>query len=245
MHGRFLAVLAASLFLLTVLIRAPASWALKFTPAGVECALPAGSMWRGSCARLSAAGIELQNVGWIVHPWALLLGQLDLDLSSADARAPGRVHLSISPGGDLVLRALHAQLPLGTEFLPLFPTAWSGRLRLDFARVEFEQHRLRVLQGTATASDLAQRNPPIVYGSYELQFSDAGQGSDVIAGQLRDRGGPLAVSGTLLLRNGSAYELNGLVSTRPGASADLVKGVEFLGVSDAQGRRPFSLTGTL
>lgn len=245
MQRRFLAVLATSLFLLTVLIRAPASWALKFAPAGVSCSLPAGSMWRGSCTRMSAAGIELQEVAWILHPWPLLLGRLDLDLSSADARAQGSVHLSISIGGHLVLRGLHAQLPVGTEFLPLFPTAWSGRLRLELTRVEFEQHRLRVLQGTATASDLAQRHPPIVYGNYELQFGEAAQGDDVITGKLRDLGGPLAVSGTLRLRHGRDYELDGLVSVRSGASADLVKGVEFLGPGDAQGRRPFSLAGTL
>jgi hypothetical protein len=171
MQWRFLAVVAAALFLLTVLIRAPASWALKLAPAGVDCAVPAGSMWRGSCARMSVAGIELQGVDWNVHAWALLRAHLDLDLSSADPRAPGTVLLSISPGGHLVLRQLHAQLPVGTDFLPLFPTAWRGRLRLEFPRVEFEDHRLRVLEGTATASDLAQRSPPILYGSYELQFA--------------------------------------------------------------------------
>ncbi len=245
MRGRFLAVLAASLFLLTVLIRAPAGWALQLAPAGISCSLAAGSLWRGSCARMSVAGIELLDVAWILHPWPLLRAHLDLDLSSADARAPGSVHLSMSPGGHLVLRELHAQLPVGTEFLPLFPTTWSGRLRLELTRVEFEQQRLRVLQGTATASDLAQRLPPIVYGSYELQFGAAAQRNDVIEGKLRDLGGPLAVTGTLLLRNGSDYELHGLVSARSGASADLVKGVEFLGPSDAQGRRPFSLAGTL
>jgi len=245
MPRRFLAVLAASLFLLTVLIRAPASWALKFAPAGVSCSLPAGSMWRGSCARISVAGVELQDVAWILHPWPLLRAHLDLDLSSADAHAPGSVQLSISPGGHLVLRELHVRLPIGTDFLPLFPTTWSGRLRLEFTRVEFEEHRLRVLQGTATASDLAQRQPPMAYGSYEQQFGDAARGNEVIMGKLRDLGGPLAVTGTLLLRNGSEYELHGLVSARSGASADLVKGVEFLGPSDAQGRRPFSLAGTL
>jgi hypothetical protein len=186
----------------------------------------------------------LQDVGWIVHPWPLLRAHLDLDLSSADARAPGTVDVSISPGGHVVLRDLHAQLPVGTEFLPLFPTAWSGRLRLELTRVEFERQRLRVLQGTATASDLAQRNPPILYGSYELQFGGAARTDGVIAGKLRDLGGPLAVTGTLELRGGSEYELNGLVSARPGASADLVKAVEFLD-SDAQGRRTFSLMGTL
>jgi hypothetical protein len=186
----------------------------------------------------------LQDVVWNVHPWPLLRAHLDLDLSSADPRAPGTVQLSLSPGGHLVLRGLRAQLPVGTEFLPLFPTTWGGRLRLEFPRVEFEEHHLRVLEGTATATDLAQRNPPILYGSYELKFDAAPQGAGVIAGKLRDVGGPLAVSGTLRLRGGSAYELNGLVSARPGASADLVKAVEFLD-RDAQGRRTFSLMGTL
>jgi Type II secretion system (T2SS), protein N len=244
MHWRFLAILAASLFLLTVLIRAPASWALKIAPAGVSCSLPAGSLWRGSCARMSAAGIDLQDVGWTVHPWPLLRGRLDVDVSSADARAPGTVQVSISPGGHLVLRELHAQLPVGTELLPLFPTAWSGRLRLELTRVEFDRAHLHDLQGTATAYDLAQRNPPTVYGSYELRFGAATRKNGVIVGSLRDLGGPLAVTGTLVLRNGSEYEVNGLVSARPGASAELVKAVDYLD-RDVQGRRTFSLMGTL
>jgi len=244
MPWRFLSVLAASLFLLTVLIRAPAAWALKFAPPGVDCSLPSGSLWRGSCTRLRAAGVELQGVGWIAHAWPLLRGHFDVDLSSADARAPGTVRLSIGLGGHLELRDVHAQLPVGTEFLPLFPTSWRGTLRLEFKQVDFEQHRLQALIGTATALDLAQRNPPIAFGSYELRFGPAAKGNDAIVGNLLDVGGPLAVTGTLELRDGSDFELNGLVTPRPEASADLVKAVDFLD-RDARGRRTFSLTGTL
>ncbi|HLQ12162.1 MAG TPA: type II secretion system protein N [Steroidobacteraceae bacterium] len=240
-----MAVLAASLFLLTVLIRAPASWALKLAPPGVDCSLPSGSLWHGSCARLRAAGVELQEVGWTAHAWPLLRGHFDVEVSSADARAPGRVRLSIGLGGHLELRDLQAQLPVGTEFLPLFPTTWKGKLRLDLRQVEFEQHRLQALIGTVTALDLEQRSPPIAFGSYELNFGPVKPGDDAIVGNLRDVGGPLAVTGTLRLRNGSEYELNGRVAARPTASAELTKTVEFLGASDAQGRREFSLTGTL
>src|SRR5882762_7523244 len=228
MPWRSMAVLAASLFLLTVLIRAPASWALKFAPPGVDCSLPSGSLWHGSCARLRAAGVELQEVGWSAHAWPLLRGHFDVELSSADARAPGRLRLSIGLGGHLELRDLHAQLPVGTEFLPLFPTTWKGKLRLELRQVEFEQHRLQALIGTVTALELEQRSPPIAFGSYELSFEPAKQGDGVIVGDLRDVGGPLAVTGTLQLRNGNDYELNGLVTPRPTASADLVKAVDFL-----------------
>jgi hypothetical protein len=244
MPWRFLVFLAAALFLLTVLARAPAAWALKFAPHGVDCALPSGSVWRGSCTRLRAAGIELQQVAWTMHAWPLLRGHVDLDLSSADARVPGTVRLSIGLGGRLALRDLHVQLPVGTEFMPLFPTTWKGTLRLELSRVEFEQRHLQALTGTATAMDLAQRNPPLAFGSYELSFDPAAQRSGVIVGRLRDVGGPLAVTGTLEVQNGSEYELNGLVSTRPGAGADLVKAVDYL-ERDAQGRRTFALTGTL
>jgi hypothetical protein len=244
MPWRFLAVLALSLFLLTVLVRAPAAWALKFAPPGVDCSLPSGSMWRGSCMRLRAAGVELQDVSWIAHAWPLLRGHFDVDLSSADAHAPGTVRLSIGLGGHLELRDVHAQLPVGTEFLPLFPTSWKGTLRLELRQVDFEQQRLQALVGTATALDLAQRNPPIEFGSYELTFGPVTPGNGAIVGNLRDVGGPLAVTGTLQLRDGSNFELNGLVTPRSGASADLVKAVDFLD-RDARGRRTFSLTGTL
>ncbi len=244
MHWRFLAVVATTLFLLTVLIRAPASWALKLAPPGVDCSQPSGSLWRGSCTRLRAAGVELQGVGWVAHAWPMLRGHFDLDVSSADARLPGTVRLSIGLGGHLELRDLHVRLPVGTEFLPLFPTTWRGSLQLDLSRVDFERQRLQALVGTATAHELSQRNPPIAFGSYELRFDPALQENGLIVGKLRDVGGPLAVTGTLQLRNGSDYDLDGFVTARPAASADLVKAVDFLD-RDAQGRRTFSLTGTL
>jgi hypothetical protein len=245
MPWRVLSILAAALFLLTVLVRAPARWALGLAPAGIECALPSGSIWQGACARAGVAGSELQDVHWTLHAWPLLRGHLDLDLVSTDVRAAGSAQLSLSMGGHLVLRELRVQMPFGSELLPLFPTAWSGRLRLEFSRVEFEGNRLRALLGVATAFDLAQRNPPLAFGSYELRFDAAAQSGEMIVGSLHDLGGPLTVTGTLQLRQGSNYEVNGLISAGPAASPELAKAIEYLGPADAQGRRPYSLAGTL
>ena len=107
---------------------------------------------------------------------------------------------------------------------------------------------MQALQGTATARQLARRNPAMAIGSYELRFDRATGGAEpgpaMIVGELRDLDGPLMVSGRLAIRNGSDYELAGQLSARAGAGPELTKLMEFLGPADAQGRRPFSLTGT-
>ena len=62
---------------------------------------------------------------------------------------------------------------------------------------------------------------------------------------LRDTAGPLSVTGTLHYTAVGGYEINGLVGARNDATPDLAKAVEYLGVADSQGRRQFSLAGTL
>jgi hypothetical protein len=82
------------------------------------------------------------------------------------------------------------------------------------------------------------------FGSFELRFPDTAPADGAIRGELRDVGGPLAVAGTLVIRNGSEYELSGSAAARADANAELAKAVEFLGPADAQGRRPYSLAGS-
>jgi hypothetical protein len=147
-------------------------------------------------------------------------------------------------GQKLKLSGVRAELPVDSGFLPVFPAGWSGRLQLDLDDVEFAAGALRTIHGTVTARALAQRNPPLPFGSFELRF-DAPPGSDdTIAGVLHDLDGPLAVNGRLTVRRGSEYELSGQVAARADAPAELAKSVEFLGPADAQGRRPFSLAGS-
>ena len=248
MSRRALLVLMALLFAFTVLLRAPARWLLGALPAGIECRLPEGSLWHGRCDRLQFSGGSLEGVSWSLHAWPLALGHLDVDLQSADAQATGTARVSLGFGGLRSIRALQAELPVDPGKLPLFPAGWTGRLELAFDTIEFAAGRITLIDGTATARSLAQRSPPLTFGSYELQFAPAAQASGAadapIRGELRDLGGPLSVSGTLTLRNGREYVLAGLVAARPGAGAELAKVVEYAGPSDAQGRRAFTLEGS-
>ena len=240
-------LVVAALFALTVLARAPASWLAGALPASVACQSPSGSAWRGQCAQLLYPGGSLEGVSWALHAWPLLLGRVDLDLRSADARAPGTTRLSLGIGGRLALRELRAELPLEAGLLPYFPAGWTGQIQFALDSVEISGGRLLAIQGTVTARTLAQRNPPMPFGSFELRFApvtSASASDTPITGVLSDLGGPLSVSGTLTIRNGNEYELAGLAQVRAEASTELAKAVEFLGPSDEQGRRPFSLGGS-
>jgi len=244
MSNRGLAILALTVFVLTVLARAPARWLVAAAPPGIDCQLPAGSVWHGECARLRASGLELTAVSWKLHPWSLLRGRLELEVHSADPRAPGVATIAVGFGDQLSVRELRADLPVDSGFLPLFPAGWTGQLRLALKLVEFKAGRLNTLRGSAAASALEQKNPAMGFGSYELQFADAASADGAIVGSLRDLGGPLAVTGTLTIRNGHDYELAGLAAARPQATPELARAVEFLGPADAQGRRNYSLAGS-
>jgi hypothetical protein len=252
MSARALLALATLLFACTVLLRAPARWLLAALPATIECHLPAGTLWRGSCSQLQLPSGTLNQVSWALHPWPLLRGHLDADLRSADTRAAGTARSSMRLGGHLLLTQLHAQLPLDAGYVPFFPAGWSGAVELALDRLELASGRLVAIEGMATARSLARHDPPMAFGSFELRFAPdatnagaASAGADApLRGALRDLGGPLAVSGELTISNGNEYLLSGLVAARPEADAELLKIIEYIGPPDAQGRRSFTLEGS-
>jgi hypothetical protein len=64
-------------------------------------------------------------------------------------------------------------------------------------------------------------------------------------GQLRDLNGPLSVTGVVRLSPDGSYELAGSVAPKPDADPDLARVLQLLGTPDAEGRRAFSIAGTM
>jgi len=235
---------AVLLFLVTVIVRLPARWALRFAPADVVCEAPEGSVWHGACARLQAAGVSIGPVSWRLHPLPLLIARVDADVTSSDARLAGEASIALRSGGRISARALHTQMQLDSGLLAAFPQGWQGQLRLNLDSLEFQAGRLATLSGTVDVDSLAQLSPSMPLGSFELQFAPASGSPGAIHGTLRDTAGPLVVAGTVQYAAASGYEINGTVAARADATPELAKAVELLGEADAQGRRPFSLAGS-
>jgi hypothetical protein len=70
-------------------------------------------------------------------------------------------------------------------------------------------------------------------------------GSESLNGRVRDLGGPLRVRGSIELDAKGRYLLTGEAAPGPGAGPAIFDTLSFLGAPDSQGRRPFTIEGSL
>ncbi|MFI4914644.1 MAG: type II secretion system protein N [Steroidobacterales bacterium] len=243
--------LILAIFLVTLLIRLPAAWVLPLLPRSVQCLEPEGSIWNGYCGELRVDTIAVSNIHWQLAAAPLLRARARVALQSDDRRMSGHGVAIFDLNGELQVQALQVQMPLEAG-LPFLPSGWSGSGQLDIAAARLRHGRLLAVRGRALIQELHQQS--LGFGNIELDFpgsapadAAAAQTSSAaaISGELRDRGGPLALVGTLRLQPDGAYEINGTVATRAGADEQLQHTIELLGPPDAQGRRTFSVAGAL
>ncbi|HEX4025147.1 MAG TPA: type II secretion system protein N [Steroidobacteraceae bacterium] len=243
MSTRAALILAILVFVVTLLVRWPARALTALLPTGVSCDAPAGTVWHGSCGQLRSGRTLLSGVSWTLHPAALLRLHLSVDLASDDPRARGAAHVELARGADLSVSALSAQLPL-QDGLSLLPRGLAGTLQFALEQARIQHGELTALTGSVRVLQLRSESQSADLGSFELLFPAAPPGAP-IQGQLRDLGGPLSVSGQLRLTRGNSYELSGSVAARGDANPQLVQALQLLGPADSQGRRTFSLAGSL
>jgi hypothetical protein len=240
---RIALVLAALVFVATLLVRLPASVLISHLPADIACEDVSGTVWHGTCGQLSSDGLKVAGVSWQLHPLALLELAISADLSSIDPSAGGSGSVVLTRSGDASITDLHATLPLPTGS-QLLPAGASATLVLSLPSVRLHNAHLASIEGSIEIHHLHLANPSSELGSYQLQLQPPASGSTT-EGQLRDLEGPLQVSGQLRLQATGEYEVNGTVTPRANASEDLSKTLQYLGPADAQGQRTFSLAGTL
>lgn len=248
MSVRSALLLAALVFLLTLLVRLPASVLLRLVPGPWRCTDASGTLWHGSCGEFTDGRHGVSELHWTVHPAALLRARIALDVRSEDPAASGQAYLEWQPGGALLIEHLAATLS-PQELTALLPGGWSASLQLAIDRAQVRAGHLVALEGTLELQQLQLRGSRTTLGSYELAFppaADAAAAADAaMQGTLRDVEGPLSLHGQLQLQPAGSYEISGKVAAREDASPALQQLLEALGPADAGGEREFSLEGTL
>jgi len=240
-------------YLVFALASFPAAAAYRwFAPEVVRLAGVEGTLWSGRAAGGSVAGLGVRDVHWRLRPLSLLLGRV---AAAVDCRlADGFVSTDVSASkhrvqlGDLKastsLQALAPVLPtrgmrglanLTVSSLSLedgWPTAMAGELKLA-------QLQVAPLVASGGAAQL------LPLGDYAVDLGTGPHGE--IAANFKDTGGgPLEVSGTLLLDAMRMYMLDAFVKPRADAPQPLVQGLAFMTPDpDASGRRHLTLTGSL
>jgi general secretion pathway protein N len=236
-------VLAALVFAVVLIARLPAAWVVPALHTELTCGSVSGSLWNGECTGARVHGVTLDQLVWQLHPQALLRGRLSAHVSAIRGNAAANGELSVGLSGTLDARGLNVHLPLDPALLPMLPAVIRGTLRADITRLELERNgAITRLQGRLTVRHLIDSSGQVTpLGSFTVNFP-GGPGEP--RGRLHDLGGPLALSGTLRLTAEPGYVLHARLAARADASPSLRQALQYLGAPDAQGRRPFALSGT-
>lgn len=243
-----LAVLGLAAFLIFALTTLPANVVLsRLGDQGVYAGGVSGTLWRGEAKVMQVGALMLGEVKWRVHVLPLFIARLtvDVDARRTDGFATGTV--SLTPGGKLHARDLTASLPLTALPPQVLPGGWRGTIGVRLDELHLQDDWPTHAMGTVDVLDLAgPAQQPTDLGSYRISFSEAQTDAQTLAGMLQDAGdGPLEVAGTLRLKAERSYELDTLLKARPGAPASLTRSLEFISPPDAEGRRQFSMAGSL
>jgi general secretion pathway protein N len=241
-----LVALGIAAFLLFALVTLPASVVLSLIhPQGVTLSGVSGSIWNGRAEAVRAGTLNVGSVEWNLDVLALFTGKLgaNVKVTRSDGFAQGAVAFS---GSSVTLRRVNAALPLSALPPNLLRGGWTGTAKLRLDHMTLENSWPVAANGTIEVADLVgPANRPAALGGYKVVFADAAATAEGLKGALSDTGGPLAVNGTVDLKKDRSYLLTGLIATRPNAPGDMARTLEILGEPDAQGRRQFSIEGTM
>jgi general secretion pathway protein N len=215
---------------------------------GIATGALTGSIWHGHAQRLQAGILNLGTVEWQWRFLPLFAGRLaaDVSVTTADSgHADSRIAMSVN--GKVILSNFTASLPLqsivGSGGLP---GGWMGRTQARLQQLVLKDGWPVAASGELDVIDLTgPAQAPSNIGSYHLSFPASGSNEHTLIGTLTDRdGAAIAATGTLKLGSDRSYVLDTLVMARANAPASIVDGMKYLGPADAQGRRPFSVSGT-
>lgn len=243
-----LVALGVGAFIIFALLTLPASLVLSWLgSSGIHAGGVSGTIWNGRAQVLQVQGAHIGGVEWKLHALPLLTARISADVKVTRIDGFATTQLSASPTGTVNLKQLTASLPLSALPPNVIPGGWAGTLNGKFAQLTLEKGWPTQVDGTLDIVDLTgPARRPAKVGSYRVVFDPAASSAEVLKGTISDSGdGPLQIAGTVELKSDRSYAVDALVAARPNAPGNLVKTLEFLGPPDAQGRRNFSMAGTL
>jgi len=237
---------AVAAFLVCLVAMMPAHQIASRLPAGVELGGVGGTIWSGKARSLAVNGRSIGAVQWSCRPWRLLLLEWSCKVGLKPPGGEVAGDLSGDFGQAVVGQGLRGRVPIAAFEGIATPRGWTGELELDVAEIRLVGRRPVEANGTLFLRAL--RAPGLggqVLGDFELVVGEGTVGSESLNGRLRDLGGPLHVRGSIELDAEGRYLLTGDASPGPGAGPAIFDTLSFLGPPDRQGRRPFTIEGSL
>ncbi len=208
-----------------------------------------GSLWNGHIRSLDINGWQLNDMQWTLKPGALLLGRLSASIATRVAGGEFNADVSVSVFGAISVNNMNA---IG----PIAPIAARLNLPVSGGHYEVQLDELNVADawpvsviGTAQVTGVPlgiMGGAGVPTGHYIVTFDSESVPEDGrFSGALTDGGGPIEVTGDIVLTPPANYEVRARVKARPGASADITQALVFAGPVESDGRREVTLSGSL
>lgn len=240
-----LAVLGIVSYLVFAIATLPAQFLVSRLAPAVMAAGVQGTVWNGQAQVVQAGATQLGSLSWTLHALPLFTGRLaaDVKITRSDGFIQGRISSGFS--GNMTLNDVTASLPLSALPPNATPGGWTGTVNARLATLTLVDGWPTSADGTIQVADLTgPARRPLNMGGYKITFPP-GTSGDELVGALGDTGGPLDIAGNVRLKSDRSYLIEGAVATRPEAPKSVADSLQYLGAPDAQGRRPFSIQGTM
>jgi general secretion pathway protein N len=247
MTGRGVYIAAGvAAFLVFLIALVPANQLTRRLPPGITLDGVSGTIWSGQARSIAVESQPIGPLRWSCRPWRLIVLEWSCDLG---LQPPGGEVFGRFTGGfngDLVGRDIRGTAPISVFEGIVTPRGWSGTLEFDLAELRIASLRPQSATGTMHLRALRGPGPHGErLGDFELVVGEGSVGNALLNGRLRDLGGPLHVRGAIELFADGRYLMRGDAAPGPGAGPAILDTLSFLGPPDRQGRRPFTIEGTL
>lgn len=248
---RTLLTTGLSALVLFFLSQFPASSAVGwFAPAEMGAFGVSGTVWNGKARLISVGGLQFRNSEWNLSLPGLLIGRLGADFSSRWEGGFIEGYGAVTLTGVIRLEDMHGSFDIAALQGLLGTPEIGGIANVRFSKAVIRDNWPHLLVGEgelrSLSSPLMGSGGAQFIGDISFTFDTATEtDTGTITGRLEDTGGPLLLSGTLILTPPSNYALKTKVGARNNAPESLRRNLEFLGAADADGTRLFELAGSL
>lgn len=239
-----LLVLGGVTFLLGLVLAFPARVAYHwFSPEQLQVAGIDGTVWRGSAAEATIAGVYVSKLQWSFKPLSLLRGRIAYDLTAEPASGFIEGEFAFGLLGTVYIDTLNAAGPLSALRGPLRLDDVAGDMTLQLTGITIEDGWPNHVAGRAAVANLVLRAlAPGAVGDFQAEFQTT---DGTIIGSVEDVRGMLELAGTLTLNTDRSYALIGRVGPTSSAIDSVKQQLSFLGTPDARGLREFRVEGAL
>jgi general secretion pathway protein N len=251
--GLLLALLGGAAFVIFLVMTAPASLLAH----AVRGALPveleevSGTLWHGSVQRIKAPeNLQLGPLGWRLHGWRLLLGEVSLSLEIPEG-APnlsGKAEAAVTILKTVSLSNVDLHADAGWVFTQAaLPIAASGDFHLQIQSAELRRGQLPLVHG-----ELEWQNARIVYpqqhalGAYRVVMHPQPETApEYLLGEISDINSPFKINGTVKIEHSGAYQFSAHLATAPDAPQIFRDTLRFFGEPAADGSVSIERSGNI